>query len=68
MYVIITSDLPQHLWDHELVSYGDDRQFSDTEPPAEIRSLKSTVGNALAIFLDWLIEKFLKVTTANLRW
>ena len=65
LFIIFTSDLPQHLSNCKLVSYADDCQFLDTESPAEINSLKSRVENTLAAVLDWFTQNRLKVNPSK---
>ena len=51
LFIIFTSDLPQHVPDCKLVSYADDCQFLDAEFPSDISTLKCRVESTLASVL-----------------
>ena len=56
LFIISTSDLPQHVPNCKLVSYTDDCQFFDADSPSEIRSPKSRVEDTLETVLTWLLK------------
>ena len=61
LFIIFTSDLPQHVSNSKLVSYADDCQFFDAETPSEVETLKCRVENTLATVMTWFIQNRLKI-------
>ena len=65
LFIIFTSDLPQHLPNCKLVSYADDCQFFDAETPSEIQTLKCKVENTLSTVLTWFTQNRLKINPSK---
>ena len=65
LFIIFTSDLPQHLPNCKLVWYADDCQFLDAEIPGEIQTLKDRVEITLATVLAWFTQNRLKINPSK---
>ena len=65
LFIVFTSDLPQHVPNCKLVSYADDCQFFDAETPSEIDALKHRVEDTLATVLTWFVQNRLKVNPSK---
>ena len=65
LFIIFTSDLPQHVLDCKLVSYADDCQFLDAVPPSDISTLKCRVESTLASVLVWFTQNRLKINPSK---
>ena len=61
LFIVFTSDLPQHVSTSKLVLYADDCQFLDAAVPCEIETLKSRVENTLDTVLNWFVQNRLKI-------
>ena len=65
LFIIFTSDLPQHIPTCKLVSYADDCQFFDADFPTEIPALKRRVEDTLSTVLIWFTQNRLKINPSN---